>query len=78
MNYNEIMQQPGKRINPSVYYTISNTTTTYDHDDIIYAKPYFNSKLIGTVMKGFEVELPDSLPTDTPIYFKRRPRAQKA
>lgn len=70
MNYNEIMQQPGKRINPIIYYTISGTTTTYNHDDITVAKPYFNAKLIGTVMKGFEAELPDSLPTNTPIYFK--------
>lgn len=70
MTYTEIMQSPGKRINTSVYYTIDGITTTYDHDDVVYAKPYFNAKLIGTVMKGFEVELPDELPANTAIYFK--------
>lgn len=70
MNYNEIMQSPGKRINISVYYTVNGDTITYDHDDVIYAKPYFNAKLVGTVMKGFEVELPEALPSDTAVYFK--------
>ncbi len=70
MTYTEIMQSPGKRINTSVYYTIDGITTTYDHDDVIYAKPYFNAKLIGTVMKGLEVELPEELPVNTAIYFK--------
>ncbi len=70
MTYNEIMQSAGKEINPSIYYTINGTTTTLGRDDIKSAKVYFNAPVLGTIMSGLSVEIYDTLPTNTPIYFK--------
>ena len=70
MTYNQIMQSAGKEINPSIYYTISGTTTTIDRDKIISAKIYFNAPVLGTIMNGLSVEITTTLPTETPIYFK--------
>jgi len=69
MTYNEIMQKAGKRIHPKVYYyNDSNIKIEYEYDDIVLAKPFFNAKLLGTVMKGFSCTLKEELP-DKPIYF---------
>lgn len=69
MTYNEIMQKAGKRIHPKVYYyDDDNTKIEYEYDDIILAKPFFNAKLLGTVMKGFSCTLKYELP-NKPIYF---------
>lgn len=70
MNYNEIMQKAGKRINTSIFYESNNETIAINKDDIKQAKPFFNSSLIGTVMKGFSAETNYLLPLNTPIYFK--------
>ena len=50
MNYPDLMQKAGKRINPKVYYFNDNEKIEYGYDDIISAKPFFNAKLVGTVM----------------------------
>ena len=69
MTYNEIMLKAGKRIHPKVYYyDDDNTKIEYEYDDIILAKPFFNAKLLGTVMKGFSCTLKYELP-NKPIYF---------
>ena len=70
MTYTDIMQSAGKEIDPSIYYTSNGTTTTLNHDDIISAKLYFNAPLVGTIMKGLSVEVNQTLPTNTAIYFK--------
>lgn len=70
LTYNQIMQKAGKQLNISVYYTIEGTTTTYTQDEVLSARPFFNAKLVGTVMKGLELELTEDLPTNTAIYFK--------
>ena len=56
MLYNDLMQKAGKRIKPKVYYYIDDEKVELEYDDIIQAKPFFNASLIGTVMKGLELE----------------------
>lgn len=70
MNYNELMQKAGKRINPSVYYyNAENEIIEIGYDDIIQAKPFFNASLVGTIMTGFSLEIKKSIPNSA-IYFK--------
>ena len=69
MNYNQLMQKPGKMIEPKVYYFIDGEKHEILHDDIKLAKPFFNAKLIGTVMKGLELELNVKLP-DVEVFFE--------
>lgn len=73
MTYNEIMQKSGKRIHPKVYYNDDNIKTEYEYDDIVLAKPFFNAKLLGTIMKGFSCTLKHELP-NKPIYFSNTAR----
>ncbi len=73
MTYNEIMQKPGKRVHPKVYYNEDNIKTEYEYDDIVLAKPFFNAKLLGTIMKGFSCTLKYELP-NKPIYFSNTAR----
>lgn len=69
MTYNEIMRKAGKRLHPKVYYfDDENNKVEYEYEDIIQAKPFFNAKLLGTVMKGFSCTLKAKLP-NKPIYF---------
>lgn len=69
MTYIELMQKPGKQIHPKVYYfNDTNEKVTFEYDDIIQAKPFFNAPIVGTVMKSFSLELSSKLP-NKPIYF---------
>ena len=70
MTYCEIMQQPGKRIHPKLYYyDDTNTKVEIDRDDIESAKLSYNSPLTGSVMTGLTATLKVKLP-DKPIYFQ--------
>lgn len=68
MTYEEIIQQVGKQIEPKVYYYLNNTKIEIDRDDFELAKPKFNAKLLGTVMRGLELELKVPL-FNTAIYL---------
>lgn len=63
------MQQAGKRIAPKIFYTSGTTEKVLTHDEIKKSKPFFNAALVGTVMKGLELELTEELP-NVPIYFE--------
>lgn len=69
MNYNDIMKMPGRKIKPKVYYYEGSNKIELLKDDIILAKPFFNASLVGTIMKGLELELTSVLP-NKPIYFE--------
>ena len=63
------MQKAGKRINPKVIYTVEENKVELGQDNIKQAKPFFNGSLVGTIMKGLELELTEELP-NVPIYFE--------
>lgn len=65
MEYNEIMQKAGRQIVTSITYE----DITITSDEITRAKPYFNAKLVGTIMKGLELETKKDIPNSNPIYF---------
>lgn len=69
MTYNEIMQKAGKRIKPNLYYYNNDTKIEISRNDIIKIRPHYSAGLIGTIMRGLEIELKISIPTST-IYFK--------
>lgn len=69
MTYNEIMRKVGKRISKKVYYFDNNQRVEIDDDEIKESKPFFNAQLIGTVMKGLNLELYQELP-NVPIYLE--------
>ena len=69
MTFNEIMQKAGKRLLTSIYYN-NDDLVLIGQDKIKRARPYFNSKLIGTIMEGFEVETTEILPFNVGIYFQ--------
>lgn len=62
MTYNEIIQKEGRRISPQVVYRIDETEFIITRDDIKKARPFFNASLVGTVMKGFEIECTKEIP----------------
>lgn len=63
MTYQEIIQQVGKQIEPIVYfYDPDGNKIIINRDNFEIAKPKFNAKLLGTVMKGLELELKVVLP----------------
>lgn len=78
MTYEEIIQTPGNRIEPKVYYwyrtspLITPRLVTIDKDDIKLIHPHFNTNIIGTIMRGMEVELTVQLPTNTKIYVENK------
>lgn len=63
------MKKAGKRIAPKVFYTFSTIEKVLTHNEIKKSRPYFNASLVGTVMKGLELELTEELP-NVPIYFE--------
>lgn len=69
MTYEEIIQKPGKQIEPKVYYYNEGTRVDLDRDQIILVHPSFKASLTGTVMKEMEVELKTQLP-NTDIYIE--------
>ena len=69
MTYNEIMQKAGKRIKPNLYYYNNDAKIEISRNDIIKIRPHYSAGLIGTIMRGLEIELKISIPTST-IYFK--------
>lgn len=69
MTYNEIMQKAGKRIKPNLYYYNNDVKIEISRNDIIKIRPHYSAGLIGTIMRGLEIELKISIPTST-IYFK--------
>lgn len=70
MTYYEIMQKPGKRIHPKLYYYDSaNTKVEIDRDNIESIKLSYNAPLTGSVMIGLVATLKVKLP-DTAIYFQ--------
>lgn len=69
MTYNEIMQKAGKRIKPNLYYYNNDVKIEISRNDIIKIRPHYSTGLIGTIMRGLEIELKISIPTST-IYFK--------
>ena len=69
MNYNDLMQKTGKRINPKIYYFNGDEKVILEHDNLILSKPSFQGKLMGTVMRSLEVETTKELP-NVPIYFE--------
>ena len=65
------MQKPGKRIEPKIFFQFQGKNIEINHNDIKLAKPFFNAKLIGTVMKGMKLETNIEIP-DVPIYFENK------
>ena len=61
MSFNSIMQKTGKQI----ILNISSGSESFGRDDIVKAKPYFNADLVGTVMKGCELELKKKINNQT-------------
>ena len=69
MTYEQIIQQVGKRIEPKIYYNNgTRAIVTIDRDDIKLIRPHFETNIIGTIMRGTEVELTVQLPPNTKIY----------
>lgn len=73
MTYNQLMQKPGKRINPTFFYFQDGKKIEILHDSIKESKPFFNASLIGTIMKGLKAELDVELP-NVAIYFENTVR----
>lgn len=69
MTYTEIMQKAGKKIKPNVYYILNSTTTQVSQDDFVSSKPFFNAKLVGTIMSGMNLELNVQIPLGAAIYM---------
>ena len=70
MSYNEIIQKAGKEIEPLVYYfDEEGNKQEIDRDNFIRAKIFFNTEIVGTIMRGIELELYNQLP-NTGIYFE--------
>lgn len=66
MSFNSIMQKTGKQI----VLSLSIGEETFNRDEIIQARPYFNADLVGTVMKGCELELKRKISDQTqPIFL---------
>lgn len=71
MTYNEIMSKAGRKIDPKVTYYNENTQIVVSNDDYISGKPKFETGLIGTIMKGLELELKVLIPSNT-INFENK------
>ncbi len=63
------MQKAGKRIEPKIFYFLEEEKIEIGQDDVKQVKSFFNASVIGTIMKGMEVELTTELPF-VPIYFE--------
>jgi hypothetical protein len=63
------MQKAGKKIKPNVYYILNSTTTQVSQDDFVSSKPFFNAKLVGTIMSGMNLELNVQIPLGAAIYM---------
>lgn len=71
MTYNEIMSKAGREIDPKVTYYNENTRVVVSNDDYISGKPKFETGLLGTIMKGLELELKVLIPSNT-INFENK------
>ena len=71
MTYNEIMSKAGRKIDPKVTYYNENAQVVVSNDDYISGKPKFETGLIGTIMKGLELELKVLIPSNT-INFENK------
>ena len=71
MTYNEIMSKAGRKIDPKVTYYNENTQVVVSNDDYISGKPKFENGLIGTILKGLELELKVLIPSNT-INFENK------
>jgi hypothetical protein len=71
MTYNEIMSKAGRKIDPKVTYYNENTQVVVSNDDYISGKPKFETGLLGTIMKGLELELKVLIPSNT-INFENK------
>lgn len=69
MTYEQIIQKPGKRIIPRIYYYKNGVETSLDRDDFQQAKFKFNASLVGTAMFGVDLETRVELP-DATIYIE--------
>lgn len=69
MTYNEIMQKAGKQIFPKVYYVLDGNRVDLDEDDFKYARIFYNSNIVGTLMKGLELEVKSLIPSSD-IYLE--------
>ena len=72
MTYEEIIQHAGNIMEPKVYYYVYGELTTIGKDDILLMRPHFETNIIGTLMRGMEVELTVQLPTNTKIYCENK------
>ena len=71
MTYNEIMSKAGRKIEPKVTYYNNDVKSDVSNDYFISAKPKFETGLVGTVMKGLELELKIPIPGNT-ISFENK------
>ena len=62
MTYEQIIQKPGKRIVPRVYYYENGEEISLNRDDFQQAKFKYNASLVGTIMSGVELETRTLLP----------------
>jgi len=72
MTYEQIIQRPGNMIEPKIYYEQDNETVTIGKDEIISLNPHFETNIIGTIMRGAEVELKTQLPSNVDIYIENK------
>jgi len=71
MTYEEIIQHGGNRIEPKIYYNNgTRAIVTIDRDEIKLMRPHFETNIIGTIMRGVEVELTIQLPLNIKIYVE--------
>ena len=77
MNYNDMIKQVGKMINPRLYqlsnvgdydYEIEDNKYFYKRNDVIRIRHFYSSSITGTVMRGLEVETKIKLPQS--VYFQ--------
>lgn len=59
MTYNEIMCKAGRKIKPVLTYE----NNSISRNDIIKIRPHYSAGLIGTLMRGLEIELKTLVPT---------------
>lgn len=57
MTYNEIMTKAGRMIAPMVYYYDNGEKIEISRDNLLKTRTSFDAGLVGTVMKGIELEL---------------------
>ena len=62
MTFRQIVQTPGYQVELGVSYTDNGTTHTFNNDDIVKIRQYFNANITGSIMQCAEIELFEKIP----------------